>query len=113
MKTFTDFNRCGEELETRLQLRTSPIAIKMLEKAEDIPKEAMRPKRDIGLHLGLCQAFAKSRREGVTVAMLKEDHWCYIPVMALGLAEAPDFFLEGYTDFPARVADLEAAKNLA
>jgi uncharacterized protein (DUF169 family) len=113
MKTFTDFNRYGEELETRLQLRTSPIAIKMLEKAEDIPKEAMRPKRDIGLHLGLCQAFAKSRRERVTVAMLKEDHWCYIPVMALGLAEAPDFFLEGYTDFPARVADLEAAKNLA
>ena len=113
MKTFSDFNRCGEELETRLQLRTSPIAIKMLRKEEDVPKGAMRPKRDIGLHLGLCQAFAKSRRERIAVAMLKEDNWCYIPVIALGLAETPDFFLQGYTDFPSRVADLETAKNLA
>jgi uncharacterized protein (DUF169 family) len=113
MKTISDFNRWGEELETRLQLRTSPIAIKMLEKEEDIPKGAMRPKRDFGLHLGLCQAFAKSRRERVTVAMLKEDSWCYVPVIGLGLAEPPDFFLEGHTDFPSRVADLEAAKNLA
>ncbi len=113
MKAFSDFNRFGEELESRLQLRSSPIAIKMLEREEDIPKGAMRPRSDIGLHLGLCQAFAKSRRERVAVAMLKEDNWCYIPVLALGLAEAPDFFLEGFTDFPQRVADLEAAKNLA
>jgi len=113
MKALSDFNRCGEELESRLQLRSSPIAIKMLEREEDIPEGAMRPKRDIGLHLGLCQAFAKSRRERVAVAMLKEDNWCYIPVLALGLAEAPDFFFEGYTNFPERVADLEAAKNLA
>jgi uncharacterized protein (DUF169 family) len=113
MKRLNDFNQSGEELETRLQLRTSPIAIKMLEKEEDIPAGAIRPKRDIGLHLGLCQAFAKSRREGAMVAMLKEDSWCYVPVIALGLAEPPDFFLEGHTDFPSRVADFEAAKNLA
>lgn len=113
MKRLADLNKCGEELEMRLQLRTSPIAVKMLEKEKDIPKGAIRPKRDIGLHLGLCQAFAKSRRERVTVAMLKEDNWCYVPVIALGLAKPPDFFLKGYTDFPERVADLRAAKNLA
>ena len=113
MKTLGDFNKWGEELEARLQLRTSPIAIKMLEREEDIPKGAMRPKRDLGVHLGLCQAFAKSRRERATVAMLKGDNWCFFPVIALGLAKAPDFFLEGHTDFPDRVADLEAAKNLA
>ncbi len=113
MKAVNDFNRCGEELEMRLLLRTSPIAIKMLEREEDIPKGAMRPKRDTGLHLGLCQAFAKSRRERVAVAMLQEDNWCYIPVISLGLAKPPDFFLEGHTDFPSRIADLEAAKNLA
>ncbi len=113
MKAMSDFNRCGEELEMRLLLRTSPIAIKMLKRKEDIPKGAMRPKRDTGLHLGLCQAFAKSRRERVAVAMLKEDNWCYIPVISLGFAEVPDFFLGGNTDFPSRIADLEAAKNLA
>jgi uncharacterized protein (DUF169 family) len=113
MKAVSDFNRCGEELEMRLLLRTSPIAIKMLEREEDIPKGAIKPRKDLGVHLGLCQAFAKSRRERVTVAMLKEDNWCYVPVIALGLAKAPDFFLEGHTDFPERVVDQEAAKNLA
>lgn len=113
MSTVVELNQWGEELETRLQLRTRPIAIKMLKKEEEIPKEAKRPKRDLGTHLGLCQAFAKSRREGVTVAMLKEDHWCYVPVIAHGLAKPPDFYLEGNVDFPLRVADLEAAKNLA
>jgi uncharacterized protein (DUF169 family) len=113
MTTLGDFNRWGEELETRLQLRTSPIAIKMLEKETDIPQEAKRPRKDFGFHLSLCQAFAKSRREELTVAMVKEDHWCYVPVIAQGLAKPPDFYLEGNTDFPLRVADLEAARNLA
>jgi uncharacterized protein (DUF169 family) len=113
MKTVGDFNECGKELEARLQLRTSPIAVKMLERKEDIPEGVMRPKKETGSHFGLCQAFAKARRERVAVAMLKEDHWCYVPVIALGLAEAPDFVLEGRADFPSRVADLEAARNLA
>lgn len=113
MKTMNDFNEFGKELEARLHLRTSPTAIKMLKNEEDIPKGAVRPKKDLGLHLDLCQAFAQSRRDRLIVAMLKEDNWCYVPVIALGLAEPPDFFLEGYTDFPSRVADLEAAKNLA
>ena len=113
MKTLSDLNKCGEELETRLQLRTSPVALKMIEREEDIPEGAIRPRKETGYHLDLCQAFARSRRERVAVAMLKEDHWCYVPVLAFGLAEAPAFFLEGYTDFPSRVADLEAARDLA
>ena len=113
MTTLKDFNRWGEELETRLKLRTSPIAIRMIEKEADIPKEAKRPRKDFGSHLALCQAFAKSRREGLTVAMLREDHWCYVPVIAQGLAKPPDFYLEGNTDYPQRVADPEAAKTLA
>ena len=103
MKTLSDFNRCGEELEMRLLLRTSPIAIKMLEKEEDIPKGAMRPMKDLGVHLGLCQAFAKSRRERVTVAMVKEDNWCFIPVIALGLASLLIFFWKAIRTFPTEL----------
>jgi len=113
MTKLNDLNSYGEGIERRLQLRTSPIAIKLLEKEGDIPEGTTRPKRDLGLHLGLCQAFAMSRREGKQVAMLKEDHWCYPPVIALGLAETPEFILEGNIDYPLRIADLEAAKRLA
>ena len=84
------FNKNGEELEISLILRTSPVAVKMLEKDADIPKEAFRPKRDGGYHIAQCQAFGMSRREGKTVAMLKEDHWCPTALMAYGMVETPD-----------------------
>jgi uncharacterized protein (DUF169 family) len=82
-----EFNKYGEDLETSLLVRTSPIAIKMLEKEADIPKEAFRPKRNGGYHIAQCQAFGMSRREGKTVAMLKEDHWCPTALMAYGIVE--------------------------
>jgi uncharacterized protein (DUF169 family) len=89
VKTIADFNQYGEDLERLLILRTSPVAVKMLEKEEDIPAGAYRPKRDKGVHLAQCQAFALSRRDKVTVAMLKEDHWCPAALMAYGLVERP------------------------
>ncbi len=113
MTALSDFNGYGVELERLLQLRTSPIAIRLLEKEKDIPDGAIRPKKDLGFQLALCQGFAMSRRDKAMVAMLKEDNWCYSPVMSFGLAEPPDFFLEGNTYFKRRVADLKAAKHLA
>lgn len=113
MLSLTDLNGFGEEIEKRLLLRTSPIAVKLLEKEEDIPAGAIRPTKDRGTHLALCQAFAMSRREKATVAMLKEDQWCYSPVIAFGLAEPPDFFLEGNTFINFSVGSPEAARELA
>jgi uncharacterized protein (DUF169 family) len=89
MPTIKEYNQWGKDLETYLKLKTAPIAAKMLEKEEDIPEGAFRPKRDRGQHLAQCQAFAMSRRQGMTVAMLKEDHWCWAPLLAYGLVEDP------------------------
>ena len=97
----SEYNKFGEELETGLVLRTSPIAVKMLEKESDIPKEAFRPVRDGGYHIAQCQAFSMSRREGKTVAMLKEDNWCPTPLLAYGIGEMPasGFFGESFMRF--------------
>ena len=54
-----------------------------------------------------------SRREKKAVAMLKEDQWCYLPVIAFGLAEPPDFFLGGNTFVNFSVADSKTAADLA
>jgi len=62
----------------------------MLEKEEDIPEGAIRPKRDRGIHIAQCQAFAMSRRDRLSIAMLKEDNWCFAPLIAYGLVEKPD-----------------------
>jgi uncharacterized protein (DUF169 family) len=101
----------GDELESMLCLRTSPIAVKFIEKEEDIPEGAFRPKKDKGHHLAQCQAFAMSRRDGITVAMLKEDNWCWAPLIAFGLVEKPDFFVKGDILSPHMVQDPEAAKE--
>jgi uncharacterized protein (DUF169 family) len=90
MTKMNEFNRYGEELESLLGLRTSPIAVKMLEKEGDIPAGAMRPRKDHGYHYAQCQAFALSRRDRATVAMLKEDNWCPGAVIAYGLVPRPD-----------------------
>jgi uncharacterized protein (DUF169 family) len=84
-----EFNLYGEELQKILMLRTSPVAVKMLAKEDEIPAGAMRPKKDHGYHLSQCQAFALSRRDKATVAMLKEDHWCPAALMAYGMVPRP------------------------
>jgi uncharacterized protein (DUF169 family) len=90
MSPVSEFNKYGEELEKILILRSSPIAVKMLEKEANIPKGAVRPKKDRGYHLAQCQAFGMSRRDGTTVAMLKEDNWCPTSVIAYGLEKKPE-----------------------
>ncbi|MFC1593268.1 DUF169 domain-containing protein, partial [Candidatus Omnitrophota bacterium] len=63
--------------------------------------------------LSLCQGFAMSRREGTPLAMLKEDMWCIEPVIGLGLADIPQYFLDGHNRFPGSAKTLEAGSNWA
>jgi len=87
MARLSDLNHYGEEIENRMLLRTSPVAVKMLETESDIPENAIRPKGDSGQHLAQCQAFSLSRKQGTTVAMLKDDNWCWGPLFAYGLVD--------------------------
>jgi uncharacterized protein (DUF169 family) len=107
MATLDDFNRFGENLERQLNLRSSPLAIKMLEKGDDIPEGAIRPKRDWGEHYAQCQAFAMSRRQGASIAMMKEDNWCWGPLIGYGMEDFP----EEYPHFPFMIEDEEASEN--
>lgn len=106
-------HRYGEELERKLHLKTYPIAIKMIEKESEIPAGAKRPLKDFGYRMDVCQAFATSRREGMTMAMLMKDNWCCEPVIGFGLAAAPAEFTRGENRFPQDVASLEAGSHYA
>jgi len=99
MTPLKKFNKYGEDLEYQLMLRTSPIAAKMLKSESDIPKGAFRPKKDRGYHFAQCQAFALSRRDGVAIAMLKEDHWCPAAPLAYGNVP-PNQQSQDYDCFP-------------
>lgn len=101
----------GKEMEQILRLKTFPFGVKMLEDESQIPGGAYRPLQDDGKRLALCQAFALSRRNGMTVAMLKQDMWCYEPVIGLGMVEAPKIFQDGYPSHPLYTRTPEAGKR--
>ena len=104
----TVFNEYAKRIEEQLRLSSHPLAVKMLKSEEEIPPEAKRPTVDYGKCLATCQCFALSRKYGETVAQLFEDNWCPEPVIGFGLAETPQFFLEGHNRYPGGVASLEA-----
>ena len=113
MNGYEEYKEYGEELERRLKLKSFPLAVKVLENEGDIPTTAYRPLRDSGYHLDLCQAFQISRREGTTVVMLKEDMWCFEPVVGYGLEAAPKYFMDGHNRYPRDVRTLEAGRHYA
>jgi uncharacterized protein (DUF169 family) len=92
-----DIKKYGADLESKMILRSSPIGIKMLRKRSEIPEGAFKPRDNKYEHYALCQAFGLARRNGRTIAMFIEDHWCFEPIIGLGLVEPPQTFLDGYT----------------
>ena len=107
----------GRELEVDSMMALEIVAkiekeYKVVIPEEDIPKEAIRPKRDRGYHLSQCQAFTLTRRNRETIAMLKEDNWCWAPLIAFGLVETPEMFLDGNIFYPNLVLPLVVKKQI-
>lgn len=79
--------RIYELLKNTIGQRYDAMALKMISDEAEIPDGTIYPLRDMGQHMALCQAFALSRREGKTVYMQKQDHWCWAPLIAYGQVE--------------------------
>ena len=75
----------GRELRALYNLRTRPIGIKFLRPDEETPSNAVSPTQDLKCHMAMCQAKAAARRDGRTIVMRKEDHWCWNPLIVYGL----------------------------
>jgi len=83
--TIQECNAMGVELEQQLLLRYSPIALKLVYSEDEIPEGTIRPWKDTGNRLAMCQAFALVRRNRKAFTMLKEDHWCVWPLVSYRL----------------------------
>ena len=79
--------RISEMLKSTIGQRYDAMALKLISDEAQVPEGAVYPLRDIGQHMALCQAFALSRREGKTIYMQKQDHWCFAPLIAYGMVE--------------------------
>lgn len=104
-----ELHQMGKELEIWLRMRVHPIAVKLLNSKNEVPQGAIIPTRDWKHKYALCQAFARSQDgHEETIAMFKEDHWCFEPVIGLGLAKRIPEFLDGHHRYPDSVKTLEA-----
>lgn len=70
METLKDF---AEAVDRHVGPATYPVAVKLLKCLEELPEKAKRPKRDFGQPLMPCQGSALARRQGLSIAMIKED----------------------------------------
>jgi len=78
----------SRELHDMLLLRYEPIAIKMIKDEKDVPETVINPRRDMGKHMALCQAYALTRRNRKTIYMDKASEWCWCPMVCMGYVEA-------------------------
>jgi uncharacterized protein (DUF169 family) len=111
MISLADVNTMGRAIEIWLRMRVHPIAFKFVRQRNEIPTDAVLPFQDLGKRVNLCQAFSMVQRQGITVAMLLADHWCFEPVVGFGFAERIPKFLSGYHRYPDSVRSLDAASR--
>jgi len=84
-------NTYSRTLHDLMLLRYEPIAVKLIEDEADVPQGAINPKRDLGKHMSLCQAYALARRNKKTVYMDKNSEWCWCPMVCMGYVNSsPD-----------------------
>ena len=82
----TKYNEAALRLKEFLDLKLNIQAAKLIEDPADVPDYAVNAHEEYG-HLSMCQAFALTKREGVTLYTDKSSEWCWAPVVGLGYGD--------------------------
>jgi len=107
-------NSFQKSVDQHLSLRSFPVAIKLLEREEDMPTDIGRPKRDLGEPVRPCVGWHLARHRGLPVAMMLEDFTTACPsgIFVFGLLEPPPSWLDGNLSYGIYAATREAAVNM-
>lgn len=111
MDILKDFEKTVKE---HLSLCSSPVAVKLLEREEDIPSGAGRPLRDTGETIRPCVGWHLARHRGFSIAMLADDFGtdCPTGLFVFGISEPTRSWLEGGLSYGIYTASTEAAANM-
>ena len=119
-KKESEYKESCDALVDSLKLRHRPIGVKIYHNGETVPDKYWRPFRDAHENYAMCQIVSKVKNEGMVIALTKEDHWCWKPLIGLGLvdvekgSEAYDIFLRnnGCMDMEQSAANVEKFPRL-
>ena len=101
-----------DAITTYIRHENYPLAIKMLNREDEIPLDAERPLRDFGAPFSLCQALALGRKEGTSIVLDRESQSCPIALAGLGFVK-PDAYLSGKYAIAPMNQPLEARLKIA
>ncbi|WP_406659573.1 DUF169 domain-containing protein [Methanolobus sp. ZRKC3] len=96
-----EINDCGQELIDRLQLKTSPVGIKLVPVGEEVPEGIEK----VGENMRHCQMIDMVRRTGEAIYSLGDDQMCKGGAASMGLGEMPkkvgsgEFYYKGLDHF--------------
>ena len=111
MELLKNFRRVIDE---ERHLANFPIAIKFLEKGNEIPKKTGRPMRDLGEPIRPCEGFHFVRHQGLSLTMLKEDFstGCPAGIFIFGILEPIKPWIEGDLAYEIYTDSRQAAANM-
>ena len=110
-----NLERINDALHRYIHPQTYPLAIRLCDPSDEIPKEAKRPKRDFGKQMPVCQAFAVSRRLGDIMAVGLEDQQCALGNLILGFLPPKKEFFDGsfhWSLLPSKEANIAYAESV-
>lgn len=103
--------RFSNAAEDYIRPDTYPIAVKMVKDEGDIPQDAVRPLKDFGHRVSVCQAFSIATGWGSSLAVLAEDQYCPLAQIKFGFAKNVEFYSDGNVALGYFAKDLEAGKK--
>jgi uncharacterized protein (DUF169 family) len=106
--------RFKKAVDEHLFLRSFPVAIKLLERREDIPPNMSRSSQILGETIRPCVGWRKARHDGLSLAMLEEDFSTACPsgLFVLGILEPIPSWIEGNLACDIYTGSREAAANM-
>lgn len=94
MSFYRDF---AHTLDEYLRLPTFAVGVKLLRERSELPENVPTVSEALNHKVATCQGFGLARRNRLTLAMFKEDLICPVGVAVMGLAQRPDYVLNGAT----------------
>ena len=82
--------KMGKMLSGFIRPKTFPLAVKVIGKNEDEPKDIKQPLRDLGIKVTVCQAISMARRYGWSIHLKPQDCCCPIALLLYGWVEIED-----------------------
>ena len=106
--------RFEKAIDEQLSLATSPIAVKLLEKGEEIPANASRPIIELGEPIRPCEGWHFARHKGLSIAMLKDDFSTACPhaIFIFGILEPTQAWVDGDLAYEIYTGSRKAGMNM-